>query len=377
MPFGPMTKAPGVPAMLPDSRTGTSSKPRLMASVNASSICDCLRSGPEDAQVRDDAAAAADERHGLLRGEVPFLVERPLRRQLVARAEQHVEVLAADVHVPRGGVHDERRSGTLAAVGPEARGTTSRTTCFDDGRGRSPRRTASGHGLLRQVPPRRASNGSAVARATMRSSSAGTTRTGDARRAATRSWPRRAPLRVDGRRRGRCRIRSRPGADAGADRGAVLADAAGEGQDVEAAELHEEGADVVADGAYEDVEREARARVARRRRLVEVADVAAEAADAGEPGLTWRAPAPCSSTIEAALLHDEQRGEDVEVAACGCSAAGPTAATCRSSCRWRRRRASPRRWSCRRGDRRCAARAAPSTAWARSFAARWLAPWNP
>ena len=46
MPFGPITRPPGVPSMLPERRIGRSSNPRLIASVNASSICDRERSGP-------------------------------------------------------------------------------------------------------------------------------------------------------------------------------------------------------------------------------------------------------------------------------------------------------------------------------------------
>jgi hypothetical protein len=122
--------------MLPDRRIGTSS-PSETASVNASSTCvrerdrdvqaerDRVRERqldlraraerPQDPEVRDQAAARPDQRHRLLRREVPLLVEGTIDRQLVARPEELVEVLTRDVHVPGRGVDGQ---GRLTGAGP-------------------------------------------------------------------------------------------------------------------------------------------------------------------------------------------------------------------------------------------------------------------
>ena len=65
------------------------------------------------------------------------------------------------------------------------------------------------------------------------------------------------------------------GAHAGADQLAVLADAAGEDDGVEPAELDQQSAQVPADLGDEHVERQLRPGVARGGRLFQVADVAA------------------------------------------------------------------------------------------------------
>ena len=62
--------------------------PSVMASVNASSICESRADRSEDAQVRNQAAPRADQRHHLLRGEIAGLVQRAVfDRQFVALAE--------------------------------------------------------------------------------------------------------------------------------------------------------------------------------------------------------------------------------------------------------------------------------------------------
>ena len=69
----------------------------------------------------------------------------------------------------------------------------------------------------------------------------------------------------------------------------VLADAAGEDDHVGAAQLDQVGAEVVPHVGGEHVQGQLRPGVARRGRLVDVAHVAADAAEPQQPALRWPA----------------------------------------------------------------------------------------
>ena len=71
----------------------------------------------EDSKVGDHAMAGTDDGHGFLAGEEAVLVERLVRSQLVAGAEEALQVLRRDVAVSGGDVDDEaalRGSGQWA-----------------------------------------------------------------------------------------------------------------------------------------------------------------------------------------------------------------------------------------------------------------------
>src|SRR5262249_14842361 len=68
----------------------------------------------ENSQVGDHPVPWTDNGHGLLGREEAVLVQRLVGRQLVALAEQALQVLLRDVAVPRRYVHDQfRRSTTI------------------------------------------------------------------------------------------------------------------------------------------------------------------------------------------------------------------------------------------------------------------------
>jgi len=70
-----------------------------------------IAAGAENAKVRDDAAARADEGDGLLGGELAFLIEPLVDGKLSAGAEEEFEGLRGDVHVAGGAVYEENGSG--------------------------------------------------------------------------------------------------------------------------------------------------------------------------------------------------------------------------------------------------------------------------
>ena len=74
--------------------------PRLIASVKASSTWLNVAARAEDADARDHPLPGADHRDRLVGGEVGRLVERLHRRELVARAEEDVDVRLRQVAVP-------------------------------------------------------------------------------------------------------------------------------------------------------------------------------------------------------------------------------------------------------------------------------------
>ena len=239
-------------------------------------------------------------------------------------------------------------------------------------------RAADGRGFSGSCCPpecvRAPASSSAVARATMRSSSAGTMKMAAFERAADRRASPLAPAFSAGSSDEAQVVE--PCADGSADRRALLADPAREGEHVHAAEGHQAGAQVVADRVDEDIEGEPRAGVASGGRLLQVADVSAQAADARE-ARPARQQVRHRVGVEPSLLHHEQRGEHVEVA---------DAVVLRQA-RLRRQAEAGfdgdsvadrrRRSNCLRGGRKRDGPGGPRSACARSEAARWLAPWNP
>ena len=64
--------------------------------------------GTEDAEIGDHAAAWADERHGLLRGELSFLIQPLVNLELMTLAEERLDGLLREVAMARADVHDKR-----------------------------------------------------------------------------------------------------------------------------------------------------------------------------------------------------------------------------------------------------------------------------
>ena len=95
-PSGPTSTQPGVPSILPLARTGRS-MPSEMPSVKASSTWLSGRVGPSIAHRGQHPPPRADDHHRLFGREKAVLVQRLHRRQLAARAEQHLDVLVGQM----------------------------------------------------------------------------------------------------------------------------------------------------------------------------------------------------------------------------------------------------------------------------------------
>ena len=120
LPFGPTSRQPGVPSISPESRTGSVEAQADRVGEGQLHLAE-RPARAEDADAGDHPLPGADHRDRLVGREVGRLVQRLHRRQLIARAEEDVDVRLRQVAVPGRDVGDDVGAIGLAVGGPRAR----------------------------------------------------------------------------------------------------------------------------------------------------------------------------------------------------------------------------------------------------------------
>ena len=98
---------PGVSLMSPDARNGMSKPERNGIRVGQLDLIQ-TPARAEDSQIRNHAAARADERDRFLRGKLSIHVKRLVRAQLATFAKKNFHRFRREVAMPRADVDDER-----------------------------------------------------------------------------------------------------------------------------------------------------------------------------------------------------------------------------------------------------------------------------